>query len=80
MQAASSAGRVAVDALANLARGTKDVAKNKLDDMKGSAIQAMSETTGGKIAAAIRKAGAEDLTNQESDIDSEISAFRDGLD
>ena len=80
VQAAGSAGRVAVDAVANLARGTKDVAKTKLGALKSSAIEALSETTGGKIAAAIRKAGTEDLTNQESDIDSEISAFRDGLD
>ncbi len=79
-RSAGTAGRVAVDAVANLARGTKDVAKNKFDDLKGSAAQAMSETTGGKIAAAIRRAGAEGLKNQESDIDSEISAFRDGSD
>lgn len=80
MQAAGSVGRVAVDAVANLARGTKDVTKNKLDDLKSSAIEALSETTGGKIAAAIRKTGAEDLKSQENDIDSEMSAFRDGLD
>ena len=79
-RSAGTAGRVAVDAVANLARGTKDVAKNKFDDLKGSAAQAMSETTGGKIAAAIRRTGSEDLKNQENDIDTEISAFRDGSD
>ncbi len=81
---AGSAGRVAVDAVANLARGTKDVAQNKLDELKGSAMQAMSETTGGKIAAAIRRTGSEDqktvIQNQENDIDPEISAFRDDSD
>ena len=73
-----------MDAVANLARGTKDVAQNKLDELKGSAMQAMSETTGGKIAAAIRRTGSEDqkavIQNQENDIDPEISAFRDGSD
>lgn len=79
-RSAGTAGRVAVDAVANLARGTKDVAKNKFDDLKGSAAQAMSETTGGKIAAAIRRTSSEDLKNQENDIDTEISAFRDASD
>ncbi|MFH0784667.1 MAG: P-type conjugative transfer protein TrbL, partial [Pseudomonadota bacterium] len=82
IQTAGSAGRVAVDAVANLASGAKDVAKNKFGDLKESAMQAVSESTGGKIAAAIRRTGSEDqqnLTkNQDNDIDTEISAFRDG--
>lgn len=80
IQTAGTAGKVAVDAVANLARGTKDVAKNKFDDLKGSAAQAMSETTGGKIAAAIRKTGSDHEQNQVNDMDSEISGFRDGSD
>jgi type IV secretion system protein TrbL len=78
IQKAGSAGRVAVDAVANLAKGTKDVAKNKFDGLKESALQAMSESTGGKIAAAIRRAASENEQNQGNDMDSEISAFRDG--
>lgn len=80
ISSAGIAGRVAVDAVANLARGTKEVGKNKFDELKGSAIQAMSETTGGKIAAAIRKSRSEDLKSPENNNDSEISAFRDGSD
>ena len=78
VRSAGSAGRVAVDAAANLARGTKDVVKGKLGSMKDSALQAISESTGGKIAAAIRKAASENQHNQGNDMDSEISAFRDG--
>ncbi|MFH0782578.1 MAG: P-type conjugative transfer protein TrbL [Pseudomonadota bacterium] len=77
-RSAGTAGRVAVDAVANLARGTKDVTKNKFDDMKGSAMQAISENTGGKIAAAIRRTGSDNEQNRRNDMDSEISGFRDG--
>ena len=70
-----------MDAVANLARGTKDVVKGKLGNMKDSAMQAISESTGGKIAAAIRNA-ASDSEQIEKDgnngMDSEMSNFRDG--
>jgi type IV secretion system protein TrbL len=81
IRSAGTTGRVAADAVANLARGTKDVAKNKFVGLKDSAIQAISESTGGKIAAAIRKTASDSEQNpeaKETDLDSEISAFRDG--
>ena len=78
LRPAGSAGRVAADAVANLARGTKDVAKNKLGNMKDSFLQAVSETTDGKIASAIRKSASDEEQNRDTGMDSDISAFRDG--
>ena len=80
LRPAGSAGRVAADAVANLARGTKDVAKNKLGNMKDSFLQAVSESTGGKIAAAIRKAADNEQIEKTGNegMDSEMSNFRDG--
>jgi type IV secretion system protein VirB6/type IV secretion system protein TrbL len=48
-----SMGRVAANTVANLAQGTWDVAKAKASDMRNAAMDRISETTGGKIAAAI---------------------------
>jgi len=48
-----SMGRVAANTVANLAQGTWDVAKAKASDMRNAAMENISDTTGGKIAAAI---------------------------
>ena len=80
INSAGAVGRVAADAVANLAKGTKDMAKDKFGSMKESVLNAMAESTGGKIAAAIRQAASENEQNQTADIDTEVSAFRDGFD
>lgn len=60
-----SMGRVAANTVANLAQGTWDVAKAKASDMRNAAMESISETTGGKIAAAI--AARDALPGSESD-------------
>lgn len=57
MAGATKAGRVAADTGANLAKGTGAVAKAKAGQMKAKAMQRIGETTGGKIAAAIKGQG-----------------------
>ncbi len=52
--ALGTAGRMAADAGANLARGTAEVARAKGERLFGAAQARVAETTGGKIAAAIR--------------------------
>lgn len=52
--AAAKIGRIAAGTAANLAQGSWDVAKGKASDMKDAAMDRISETTGGKIAAAIK--------------------------
>jgi type IV secretion system protein TrbL len=52
--AAAKVGRVAAGTAANLAQGSWDVAKAKASDMKDAAMERIGETTGGKIAAAIK--------------------------
>lgn len=51
--AAAKVGRVAAGTAGNLAQGSWDVAKAKASSMKDAAMDRISETTGGKIAAAI---------------------------
>ena len=51
--AAAKVGRVAASTAGNLAQGSWDVAKAKASSMKDTAMDRISETTGGKIAAAI---------------------------
>lgn len=51
--AAAKVGRVAAGTAGNLAQGSWDVAKAKASSMKDTAMDRISETTGGKIAAAI---------------------------
>ncbi|MEB0134566.1 P-type conjugative transfer protein TrbL [Actimicrobium sp. CCC2.4] len=51
---AAKAGRVAAGTAGNLAQGSWDVAKAKVSSMKGTAMDRISETTGGKIATAIK--------------------------
>ncbi|MFM9438094.1 hypothetical protein ACFDR9_005197, partial [Janthinobacterium sp. CG_23.3] len=54
---AAKVGKVAGGTAANLAQGTWDVAKAKASDIKESAMDRIGETTGGKIAAAIKARG-----------------------
>jgi type IV secretion system protein TrbL len=78
--AAAKAGRVAAGTVGNLARGVWDVAKEKV-------LDSISDTAGGKVAAAIKaRAGAEDSKfdgnslsagNDKADAESEVAAFRD---
>lgn len=81
-------GRVAAGTAANLAKGSWDVAKAKANDMKTATMERISETTGGKIATAIKARDAESdssastdnsaaESNKPADADSEVAAFRD---
>jgi len=54
---AAKVGKVAGGTAANLAQGTWDVAKAKASDIRESAMDRIGETTGGKIAAAIKTRG-----------------------
>ena len=56
--ALGTAGRVTADAGANLMQGVGEVAKAKAASIRDAAVERIADTTGGKIAAAIR-AGAE---------------------
>jgi type IV secretion system protein TrbL len=75
---AAKVGRVAAGTAANLAQGSWDVAKAKASSIKDAAMDRIGETTGGKIAAAIRP-----RDNQEpafggdslSSASDEVSAF-----
>jgi type IV secretion system protein TrbL len=86
--AAAKVGRLAAGTAGNLALGSLDVAKSKFGDMKDSALERIGETTGGKIAAAIKArdlaakapsfgddslSAAAESANRES----EVAAFRD---
>lgn len=88
----SKAGRIAAGTVVNLARGTWAVAKAKAATTKESAVNRIAETTGGKIAAAIKAHnpvptsegdsshfGDDSLAkgNSVPDVDDEITAFRD---
>ncbi|MGJ0492654.1 P-type conjugative transfer protein TrbL [Methylobacter sp.] len=87
-KAASTAGKIAADAGANLAKGTIDVAKDKASSIKESAMERIADTTGGKIATAINEQDrgkdngitfdGNSLASAVSvDAESEIAAFRD---
>jgi type IV secretion system protein VirB6/type IV secretion system protein TrbL len=56
--ALGKAGRVTADAGANLAKGVGTVAAAKAASMRDSAMERIADTTGGKIAAAIRAQGS----------------------
>jgi P-type conjugative transfer protein TrbL len=90
--AAAKGIRVATGTAANLAQGTWDVAKNKASNLKDATMERISETTGGKIATAIKARGtANDQTqsaafsdnslsagsNKSTDADAKAAAFRD---
>lgn len=87
-KAAGTAGKIAADAGANLAKGTVDVAKDKASSIKESAMERIADTTGGKIATAINEQDrgkdngitfdGNSLASAVSvDAESEIAAFRD---
>lgn len=64
---AAKVGRVTAGTAGNLAQGSWDVAKAKANSMKDAAMDRISETTGGKIAAAINaRADAEAGTSTPS--------------
>ena len=69
-------GRIGVDAVANLARGTKDFSKNKLSGLKESAKGHFADSIGGKIAATIKKTPPEPGENQKAERDSGMSSSR----
>lgn len=54
LHAATMAARIAADAGANLASGTASVAKQKASEIKDSTMDRIGQTTGGKIATAIK--------------------------
>lgn len=56
--AVTTAARVAADATANLAKGVGTVAADKLASMRDSFKERLADTTGGKIAAAIKAQGS----------------------
>ncbi len=67
MAAAAKAGKIAVDAGANLAKGTTDVAMSKAASMKESAMDRIADTAPGKVAAAIKgQGGSSTETNIET--------------
>lgn len=89
---AAKAGRVAAKTGVNLAQGAWDVSKGKVANLKDSAMNRIGETTGGKIAAAIKaREGATESGKEEGqfgddslsagstavDAEAEIAAFRD---
>ena len=83
----AKAGKVAAGTAANLAQGTWDVAKAKAGEMGDAAMDRIGETTGGKIAAAIKARGDQKpvfgsdslakADDQSVDAEAEIAAFRD---
>jgi len=86
--AAAKVGRFAAGTAGNLALGSCDVAKSAFGDMKDSALNRISGTTGGKIAAAIKARGMPaqvpsfgddglSATPEPGDREFEIAAFRD---
>ena len=58
--ALGTAGRVTADAGANLVQGVGEVAKAKAASIRDSAMERIADTTGGKIAAAIRASAESD--------------------
>lgn len=58
LEAAAKVGKVVAGTATNLAQGVWDVTKAKASDAKDAAMDRISETTGGKIAAAIKARNA----------------------
>lgn len=78
------AGAIAVGTVSNLAQGSLDTAKTKASQMYGSAMDRVGETTGGKIATAIRSSALEDTAmnedhsvsgNRRAEANAEVAAF-----
>lgn len=75
---AAKVGRVAAGTAANLAQGSWNVAKTKAGSIKDTAMDRISETTGGKIAAAIKVRDNQELAfggDSLSGASDEVSAF-----
>jgi type IV secretion system protein VirB6/type IV secretion system protein TrbL len=70
---AAKAGHVAAGTAGKLAQGSWEVAKVKASAMKGSALDAISQTTGGKIAAAIHAHA--DTASQAKDLGNIAASF-----
>lgn len=70
---------IAAGTASNLAQGAVDVAKAKADSVRESALARISETTGGKIAAAIRAQDETAPVNMTASAfgDNELSAGKD---
>lgn len=64
--ALGTAGRVTADAGANLMQGVGEVAKAKAASIRDAAVERIADTTGGKIAAAIRASTEKDQAAAES--------------
>lgn len=64
--ALGAASRVAADAGANLMQGVGEVAKAKAASIRDAAVERIADTTGGKIAAAIRASAENDQAAAES--------------
>ncbi|WP_413974928.1 P-type conjugative transfer protein TrbL [Stenotrophomonas acidaminiphila] len=64
--ALGTAGRVTADAGANLMQGVGEVAKAKAASIRDAAVERIADTTGGKIAAAIRASAEQDQAAAES--------------
>ncbi|WP_300341734.1 P-type conjugative transfer protein TrbL, partial [Accumulibacter sp.] len=87
VSAVAKVGKVAAGTAANLAQGGWDVAKARAGEVKDAAMDRIGETTGGKIAAAIKDKGDQKpvfgsdslakADDQSVDAESEIAAFRD---
>lgn len=60
MSSVGNAGLIAADAAANLAKGTAQVAMEKIAGLKEAAGERIAETPGGKIAAALKHGEAKD--------------------
>lgn len=83
-QAAGNVGKVVADAGANLARGAFEVAQNKASSLKDASTDRIADTTGGRIAAAIKGQGSNDPPtftanslsgDQQADRESEVASF-----
>jgi type IV secretion system protein VirB6/type IV secretion system protein TrbL len=84
LASATKAGKIAADAGANLAKGAAQLAAGKYNDLKESAKDRIADTTGGKIAAAIKGAGQDSAPtfsgnslsgDKNVDAESEVAAF-----
>lgn len=64
--ALGTAGRVTADAGANLMQGVGEVAKAKAASIRDAAVERIADTTGGKIATAIRASAEKDQAAAES--------------
>jgi type IV secretion system protein TrbL len=60
MSSVGHAGRIAADTAANLAKGTAQVAMEKIASVAEAAGERVADTTGGRIAAALKSGNAKD--------------------